>query len=409
MTLFLILAALLVAGALLFVVPPMLGLGSRRRAQSMRQKQAETALVVLREQVAELESDHAAGKIGEVEYQRARVELEERALEEGRAADDGSDQRPASLSALVLVLAVPLVAVVVYLSIGEPGGLDPVQVAGEQHEQITPEQLTGLVAQLVDRLEQDPSDETGWAMLARSYAMLGDLETATRTWQRIGSKVPDNANVLVDWADLLVAAQEGDFSGEPQRLIDRALLVEPDNFKALALAGAAAFERDDYATASAFWERILTQVPRGDPAYQSVVASINEARGRGGMPLLEPDPVPGASADADALRLGGRVRLSEAFADEVLPEQTVFVFVRSVEGGIPYAALRIPVGDLPARFSFADAPRMNAAALPERVIVAARLSKHGDPSPQPGDLEGFSELVSPESQDIELVIDRVVD
>lgn len=415
MTLFLILAAVLVAGALLLVVPPMFGLGARHKAHQMNQKQAETVLVLMREQLVELDADRAAGKLSDAEHARARTEVEQRALEEGRAVEDGADQGPARGWALGMVVLVPLLAVVVYLAIGAPEGVSPAALVPEQaREQVTPEEMAVLVARLVDRLEEDPTDETGWVMLARSYAMLGDLDTAAQTWGRIGDRAPADAMILTDWADILVAAQDGDFAGEPQRLIDRALALEPDHFKARALAGAAAFERGEYVAASEHWEQILLQVPREDPAYASVVASINEARTRGDMPLLQTaTPAPasptagqGEDAAAAALPLKGRVRLAEALADGV-EDQTVFVFVRAEQGGPPFAALRLSASELPVTFDFTAAPRMNDAPLPARVVVAARVSQQGGATAQSGDLEGFSAPVSPDASDVEVVIDQI--
>jgi cytochrome c-type biogenesis protein CcmH len=348
---------------------------------------------------------------------------------------------------------VPLVAVFIYVSIGEPDALDPVKVAGDPGHQVSAEQMAGLVEQLAARLEQDPGDPTGWLMLVRSYAMLGDLEGASRTWARIGDKVPDDAGILADWADVLVGAQQGDFSGEPDRLIARSLALEPDNVKALALGGTAAYQRGDYAAAAHHWENILAQVPPGDEAYGSIVASINEARQRGGMPPLgassmpttnpadaqranvqgreafDGDAPPGQYAgavqqpgegvgvtgarpadgqqDNAALRVSGTVRLSPDLAATAQPDDVVFVFVRPADGGIPVAALRVLAGELPREFGFEGVPLMTEGPLPSQLLVAARLSRHGDATARSGDLEGVSAAVSPHERDVEVVIDRV--
>ncbi|MGL1832108.1 c-type cytochrome biogenesis protein CcmI [Rhodocyclaceae bacterium SMB388] len=414
MTGFSILAAILVAGALLLVIPPMLGFGRRRRAHAARQRQADTALVVLREQLAELEADLAAGKLTEAEHARSRDELELRALNEGRAAVDGSDARPASLWAVGLMVVIPALAVLTYLNIGEPDALDPDKVAGtDQGHQITPDQMVGLVAQLADRLERDPSDPMGWVMLVRSYAMLGDLEGAATTWRRIGDKAPDDADVLADWADILVGAQDGNFAGEPDRLIARALELQPDNFKALALSGTASFQRADYVEAERKWTLILDQIPPESDTYRSVLSSVNEARSRAGLPRL--DPVATASLAAPAatepassgLAVTGTVSLSPALAADVKPDEVVFVFVRPVGGGIPVAALRFRAGELPLSFDFDGVRLMSEAPLPEQVIVAARLSRGGDATARPGDLEGASAPVATDGAGVEVVIDRV--
>lgn len=407
---FLILATALVAGALLLVVPPMIGVGGRAREDAKRQRQAETVLVVLREQLGELEAERAAGNIGEAEYQRSREELELRALEEGRAAEGGADLRPARKWAVALIAAVPVVAAAVYLMLGEPRGLDPVAVAKEESHQITPEQMTMLVAQLAERLERQPDDVQGWLMLGRSYSMMKDFEGAAATWRRIGAKVPDDADVLADWADLLAVAAGRSFDGDPQRLVKRALEIDPNHVKALALAGTAAFHQQDYAGASAYWERILAKLSPDEPAYQGILGSINEARAKGGMALLDAPQAAagnGGSAAPAALTVSGTVSLSPQLAAQAGADDVVFVFARPAQGGIPLAALRLRAGDLPATFSFENAQRMSQGPLPAQISVGARVSKQGNATPQAGDLEGAPVTAAPDEASVELVIDRV--
>ncbi len=406
---FLILATALVAGALLLVVPPMIGAGGRAREDAQRQRQAETVLVVLREQLGELDAERAAGNIGEAEYQRSREELELRALEEGRAAEGGADLRPARKWAFALIAAVPVAAAAVYLMLGEPRGLDPVAVAKEESHQITPEQMTMLVAQLAERLERQPEDVQGWLMLGRSYSMMKDFEGAAATWRKIGAKVPDDADVLADWADLLAVAAGRSFDGDPERLVERALEIDSNHVKALALAGTAAFHRADYAAASAYWERILAKLSPDEPAYQGILGSINEARAKGGMaPLDAPQTAAGSGSSdgASALTVSGRVSISPQLAAQAGPDDVVFVFARPAQGGIPLAALRLRAGDLPATFSFANAQRMSQGPLPAQISVGARLSKQGNATPQAGDLEGVPVTAAPDESSVEIVIDR---
>ena len=70
-----------------------------------------------------------------------------------------------------------------------------------------------------------------------------------------------NATLLADLADVLAMAQGKRLAGEPARLIQQALDVDPRHVKALALAGSAAFEARDYAAARGYWERVLAVVP----------------------------------------------------------------------------------------------------------------------------------------------------
>jgi cytochrome c-type biogenesis protein CcmH len=61
-------------------------------------------------------------------------------------------------------------------------------------------------------------------------------------------------------------------------LIQQALKVEPENAKALQLAGSAAFQAKDYKKAIDYWQRVLKQVPAESEAGREIAARINEAK-----------------------------------------------------------------------------------------------------------------------------------
>lgn len=402
---FAILAGLMLAGALLWVLYPLFSVRAQTSAGHERQRQTETALAVLREQLAELDAERAAGRVDDAAYARNREELERRALEEGQGGDDAADGGPSPAWGVALLLVVPLTAALVYLAVGEPDGLEPQQVAGQQG--FTPEQIEEMVGGLAARLEREPDNVEGWAMLARSYLVLEDYPKALATYARLGELRPDDPDVLADWADVMAATREGDVSGEPERLVLKALDLDPGHFKARALAGTAAYQRGDFAGAASHWELILAAIPPGNEAAATVRASIDEARGRAGMPPLPPaEPAPQA-ADT-ALKLQGRLAIAEALRAQVAADDTVFVFVRPAEGGMPLAALRYRAGELPRDFSFEDVPLMTGdAPVPERLVVMARVSKSGDATARAGDLEGAVSGLAPDAGGVNLVIDTV--
>lgn len=408
---FLILATVLVAGALLLVIPPMLGAGARARDRAHRQQQAKTVLVVLREQLAELEAERAAGRVEDADYQRSREELEQRVLAEAGVAEAGEDPRPARAWAAGLLLTIPILAVAVYLIMGTPEGLDPAktQPPPEAGHQITPEQMQAMVAQLAERLVREPDNVEGWLMLGRSYGVMRDLQGAVSTWSRIGNRIPDHPDVLADWADLLATAGGRKFDGDPDRLIERALKLEPKHVKALALGGTSAFQRGDYAKAAQMWEIILADMQPGAGPYDSILASINEARSKGGMPALTPAGAQAAALQGAAapLAVRGRLALAPALSGKADPDDVVFVFARPMGGGMPIAALRFRAAELPREFDFSAAQRMSQGPLPPQISVGARVSKQGSATAAAGDLESATLVVAPDASGLEIHIDRV--
>ncbi|THF61120.1 c-type cytochrome biogenesis protein CcmI [Pseudothauera nasutitermitis] len=405
---FALLAGLMLAGALLWVLFPLFSTRRQVTAGEERQRQTETALAVLREQLAELDAERAAGRLDDAAYARNREELERRALDEGQGGEGEAHGGPARAWGLGLLLAVPLLAGVVYLAVGEPDALDPAKRAGEAG--FTAAEIEQMVGGLAARLENEPDNVEGWTMLARSYLVLQDFPKALGVYARLAEMRPQDPSVFADWADVLAATREGDVTGEPEMLLARALELDPDHLKANALVGTAAYQHGDYAKASAHWERVLAQVPAEDSETAATIrASINEARARGGLPALSESAVaapPAASAGGLALR--GRLALAEGLRERVAPEDVVFVFVRPAGGGMPLAALRFTAGELPREFDFAGAPLMTGdAPIPAQLHVVARVSKSGDVGARPGDLEGQRSGVAADAAGVELLIDTV--
>ena len=408
---FWICAAGLVALALLFVLVPLL----RRRTEARLVDSAGSNLSVLRDQVAELDAELAAGSIGAEQHGLARGELERRALEEAGAADTPAAPG-ARGTAWVLGVAIPAFAIGVYLAIGNPGGIVGTgsPVADEQ-AQVTPGQVEEMVARLAQNLEKNPGNPEGWTLLGRTYGALGRFGDSARAYARASALLPRDAQLLADHADALAMAQGRKVGGESLRLIQEALKLDPDNLKALALAGSEAFERRDFKAATDFWQRAARAAPPGSELAQAIEANIAEARTLGNIapPVAAgPAAAQGSPGSAAGATVGGRVTLSPALAAKVAPTDTLFVFARAAAGPrMPLAILRRSAGDLPTSFrlddSMAMAPEMKLSNFGS-VVIGARVSKSGNAAPQSGDLQGQSAPIKVGGGDIEIVIDQVV-
>jgi cytochrome c-type biogenesis protein CcmH len=205
--------------------------------------------------------------------------------------------------------------------------------------------------------------------------------------------------------------------GEPTKLVERALKIDPDNAKALALAGTAAFERKDYALAIDYWTRARATAPPQGEFTRSLEQSIAEARSAAGSGVAVAGPVAAPATPASAPKaqgaasISGRVSLSPALAARVGPGDTLFVFARAAEGPrMPLAILKRTGAELPLSFTLDDgmamAPELKLSGH-ANVVVGARLSKSGNAMPQSGDLEGQSAPLAGRRSGIEIVIDTV--
>lgn len=276
------------------------------------------------------------------------------------------------------------------------------------------EQIAAMTEKLADRLKDKPDDVEGWSMLARSYSVLGRHAEALKAYEKASNLRKDDPTLLADFADSLAVNNNSNLEGEPMKLVERALRLDPKNLKALYLAGTYAFNKKDYPSAVTFWEKLAEVGPPGNAFVTQVEPAIAEARSLAGLPAAAKplDVAPKAGAAAANATVSGTVTLSAALAKQAQPEDTVFVFARAAEGSrMPLAIMRKQVKDLPISFNLNDSMAMSpASALStvSKVIVGARVSKSGNAMPQPGDLSGQTAPVNVGASGLQIEIKDMV-
>lgn len=429
MSYFYLAAATLVVVALVLLLRPWWPVS--RRVASANSLPALNA-AIHRDRLAELERDHNNGVLSAADLAEAREELQRQLLDDTAATEvsavDGFSRR----SGIALAIVLPLLAGGLYALLGSPAAVLP-EAVQTQRATADMEQLTAKLAQ---KMEQNPDNPEGWAMLARSYKALGRWDDAERAFGRVGPELNKNAELLAEVAELLVQKNNG-FNPRSRELIQQALRLEPDNMLALFLGGGEALDRGRHAEAAALWERLLPQLEPGSEDARMVESSIAMARGRSGGAPSRPakaDVVAGAvmpqdevhkgvakaatgaatgqpPASAMASAVSGRVELAAALKGKANPEDVVFIFARAVDGPrMPLAAKRVRAADLPLDFTLDDSqavmPGANLSSA-QQVRIEVRISKSGMATPGKGDLSGKSAAVKPGAKGLRIVIDQI--
>jgi cytochrome c-type biogenesis protein CcmH len=394
-----------------------------------------------RARLLRLRTEHDAGRLDDARYEEARRAVEreigERLLAGGRGA---VASRPSLRLVGGLAVVVLVLAAIGYWQTGSPslarGGAEATStIAGAESPASAAsaasglQQIAAMVDQLAERMKAHPDEPEGWLMLARSYTVLGRFADALPAYRRATELQPKNAGLLADYADAVAATKGTASNPESIALIERALAVDPNHPKALALAGTVAYDRGDYAGAIADWQKIVDRLPPDSELAQQVQASIAEARERAGgsaqtVPAASVPPSvaaapaaaarPAASAVATRAQgsVSGTVTLDPALKVQAAPGDAVFVFARASTGSrMPLAVLRAKVADLPLAFklddSMAMAPGMTISSA-KNLTVGARISKTGNALPQAGDLAGETTGVAPGAKNVAIRIGAVV-
>ena len=278
--LFVLIAVALVAAALAFVLPTLL----KARARGDETSRAAVNAEIYRQEVDELQREVARGELPAGEAQSMREEMHRRLLDETRGP--GASPSSASLArkvALLVAVALPVVAVVVYITVGKPDALTgdapaPVGEAGKGD----------YVEQLQSHLSRQPRDGRGWVLLARAQADRNEFKAAADAYQKaltVSEKVAKDPGVLCEYADALGMTQGGSLAGRPAELIAKALSIDPAHPAALEMAGSVAYEEGRYADAARYWKQLLADLAPGSERHRELSTAVARAERKSSVTL----------------------------------------------------------------------------------------------------------------------------
>jgi len=398
MTNFFIPAFLLLVLVLLLLLRPYLFPG-KVAATSRRQMNA----AIYREELDKLEAERSAGLITSTDYEIAHAEMRQRLFQDTNEEDDHATLGSTKKTAIALLLFVAILSSGLYFYLG-----DVSRVAQMNTENpMTQEGIEKMVNEFALKMEKDPGNLKGWAMLARSYRVLGRNEEAVKAYARAGNFIDSDPQLLADYADALASNANGNFSGKPLSLINQALKLDPNNLMALWLSGTAAFSNGNYRSAVQVWEKLAAQLPPNSEDLKAIEGSIAEARSKGGLAAKAPAA---PSAIPSAKGVSGQIELSNDLKSKVNSGDTVLVIARQVGERMPVAVLKTSVAQFPMRFVLNDTLAMNPNAPLSKlkeVSVEVRISKTGMAKPEPGDLISAVQTIQVGTENARLLVDQV--
>lgn len=426
----------------------------------------QASLAVYRDQFKELEDELARGAITQKEYDEGRSELERRVLEDSAPSMTlpENDSKTGTYTAFAMMIAVPLFAAFMWM-VTQPlgdyrvdggrnegimdydtgrrtGGADT--QSGEMHD------MDQAIAKLRNYLAQNPGDLEGWLMLGRTMLTTQHYSDAAQAFERANQLAPGNPTIMVDLADAIAMVQGQELAGRPWELVQRALKIDPTNWKALAMAGTDKFNHSDYRAAVMYWERLLKVIPAGDGMADGVKASIREARELGnivgpvqdtldfggkseqsaasvpsmikeniqplGQSKVPAKPAQEAAPAAVEHTVGGVVEIAPELVSKLGTRNVLYITARPASGSrAPIVQMQIAVLDFPVHFRLDNTmvPPMNMGSGSlgsyEEVTVTARLGTAGSPMPRNGDIEGATEVpVKIDSDGATIVLNKEV-
>ncbi|MES1987518.1 MAG: c-type cytochrome biogenesis protein CcmI [Pseudomonadota bacterium] len=413
MLLFWVVVIAMIVATLALILPALLKPNKTVTTDANAEKRA-----IFRQQFDEIAQDKANGVLDAAQYELAKTELERRMLDEIGATNVlATSSKPDRILALILLIALPLASIFIYYKIGSPSAISlPNAAQAIEASQSAEEQsaragdVEPLLAAMNAKLAQNPADGKGWALLARTYVELGRTSDAVPAYEKAVKIIPNDAQLLADYADALAVSNGYNLAGKPTELVNQALKLDPHHIKSLLLAAAAATNRKDYKQAIVYWQKLQKELPADSDIAPKVKASLDEVYRLAGVKA--PATAESAAPAEAAQGVSGTVKLAPALAANIDPAATVFVYARAAQGAsMPLAIERITVKDLPYTYHLDDSKGLmpaNKLSQAGEVVIVARISKTGDAKPQAGDLQGTSSAVKPNSGKVDVEINELL-
>ena len=362
---------------------------------------------IYKEEIAKLEKERSEGLIDGATYEISHAEMRQRLFQDTSEDDGVAVLGSPKKTIIALTIFIPVIAAAMYFWLGSAQ-----QIAdGGAKQQVAQQDVEKMVAGLAAKMEQDPTNLKGWAMLARSYKVMGRPKDAEKAYDRAGSYLDGDAQLLADYADVSASNANGSFEGKPQAIINRALKADPNNMMALWLAGTADYNRGDYKGAVQVWGRLAKLLPADSEDMKMIQGSIMEARGKANLPpesLVSQPTSPVAAVSGK--NINGTVEINPDLKSRIKPDYIVMVIARAPGARMPVAIMRGKAADLPLRFVLNDALAMTPDTLISNLseaTIEVRISKSGQAKAEPGDLYSEIQTVKVGTNNLKVLVDQV--
>lgn len=339
----------------------------------------QTNASIAKEKIQQLELEFKNGALDKVSFEEAKKDILKTLTLDEENQKKTVNKNNYSKSLLISIVAVSLsVLLFHYHNLGSPENTEIKQAQPS---------VQSLLFKMEQHLTQNPQDVKAWSMLGQTYFSMQQLQKANNAFTKAYELNPNDADIILSLASGLAAINNNQLLGKPVQLIQKVLQKNPNNVKALWLAGYATYQAGNYPLAQKTWEKTYNLMAKNDPERTMIAQYIKDIK------RLQNE----RNANSKIT-----VSISLAKSINANPNDFVMVYARTPTGmKMPVAIKKIRVADLPTTVILTD----EDAAMPTRklsqmteVIVFVRLSKTGQAIQQADDIVVQSGVLNPNNK-----------
>ncbi|WP_300474241.1 c-type cytochrome biogenesis protein CcmI [uncultured Psychrobacter sp.] len=377
-------------------------------------------VAVFRERLAELKIDKDSGTIDDTHYQNQKLELERQLLDAQREVTPMV--APGIKSRLIVMVWVPVLAAMAYLLIGNRTPVFELWTSEDKVGQVADDLLTGkidqppawaiedgrqLISAMQTNVYRHADDPDRWMRLSELFLSLEATPSAIEALSRAYRLSPENEEIATSYAQISFFANEGRLDANIRRVLQDVLVDNPQHEGAQMLMAMGEARSSNFDEAQGWISRLRNSIAAKPGDHSRALASLDEFS---------------ANINAQKAQAAQGVDVTVVVNSSLLPlvkeDDVLFVAIRDVNGGPPFAAKRLPISVIKqgeANISLSDLDAM----MPERTLasareqktqlaVIARISHSGNAVAESGDLSGNPVVISSDQNQVNVEINQQV-
>lgn len=380
-----------------------------RRGDLVRE---HTNVEIYKSQLADLEADKTAERIGDEEYESLSQEIKRNLLIDTEKQTVATDHEGGRGIIAVLALVMVISSVVLYNNLGAENELAIAGLLKKSAGQgYTQEDATALLERLVIQTEKTPEDVEVWYLIGRLNFDLKNYDDAVMGFSNVIQHLPEDAEedkavALAQLAQAMFFANDRKLDAATESLLQDALKINPRDNTSLGLLGVASYDRGDFMNAVRYWTRLLRLLPPNNPNAMAIQGGLDKAKSE-----LTAEQVTVLADEAKAAiksSIQVTVDIDESMKAKLPNNADLFVLAKAEQGPpMPLAVQRLTVSSWPVTVTLDDSMAMMDTLRMsefENIIITARISKSGVGNAKAGDLQGHSAVIRSNSRQTNVLI-----
>lgn len=237
---------------------------------------------------------------------------------------------------IMLSLLVPALSTFIYLGLGSPQSPDqPIAnrsaeiAAAQANENKSQSESADAFKKAISATKQSPQNVEAWLLLAQAASAVSDSETEIRALRTAIDITQNDPSIMAMLAEALSRAADGQITLPARALIKTVLESNPNEPRAIFLAGLAAFQDGDNTIAIRMWQNLLAISRPNAPWISTVRDNIKSAAEAENITLDLVDT--NQPIGPDAMALADAATMTENEQDEMIANMVERLHDRLVE------------------------------------------------------------------------------